>query len=104
MTFETTAKIACFGGSLLKLKHDASSTKCSMALNLYLPPQAATRKVPLLFYLSGLTCTGDNCAEKGHFQSAAARHGIAIVYPDTSPRMALPSASLQPLTLASQVV
>ena len=57
-----------------------------MALNLYLPPQASKHKVPVLFYLSGLTCTGDNCAEKGFFQPAAAKHGIAIVYPDTSPR------------------
>lgn len=86
MTFETTATIASFGGKLLKLKHRASSTNCEMTLNLYLPPQASKTKVPVLFYLSGLTCTGDNCAEKGFFQYPAAKHGIAIVYPDTSPR------------------
>ena len=60
-----------------------------MALNLYLPPQAASspdKKIPVLFYLAGLTCTGDNGAEKGFFQSAAAEKGIAVVFPDTSPR------------------
>lgn len=88
MTFKTIATIASFGGKLLKLTHDATSTSCEMALNLYLPPQAAQKgqKIPVLFYLSGLTCTGDNCAEKGFFQYGASQKGIAIVYPDTSPR------------------
>ncbi|KAF2399456.1 S-formylglutathione hydrolase [Trichodelitschia bisporula] len=86
MIFETVATIASFGGRLLKLKHAAKSTNCEMALNLYLPPQASNGKVPVLFYLSGLTCSGDNCAEKGFFQHSASREGIAVVYPDTSPR------------------
>ncbi|KAI5856908.1 Alpha/Beta hydrolase protein [Tricharina praecox] len=86
MTFETKATIASFGGKLLKLQHDSKSTGTPMALNLYLPPQTNTTKVPVLIYLSGLTCTGDNCAEKGFLQRHAAQHGIAIVYPDTSPR------------------
>ncbi|KAF2691554.1 S-formylglutathione hydrol [Lentithecium fluviatile CBS 122367] len=88
MTFETTATIASFGGKLLKLKHKSSSTNTDMALNLYLPPQAlkSGAKVPVLFYLSGLTCTGDNCSEKGFFQHGASEKGIAVVYPDTSPR------------------
>merc|ERR1711881_519552 len=67
MSFETTATIASFGGQLLKLKHPAKTTGCDMALNLYLPPQASKGPVPVLIYLSGLTCTGDNCAEKGGF-------------------------------------
>ncbi|KZF25067.1 S-formylglutathione hydrol [Xylona heveae TC161] len=89
MAFQTKATIASFGGKLLKLTHQASSTDCEMALNLYLPPQATTNslhKVPVLFYLSGLTCTGDNCSEKGFFQHGASQKGIAVVYPDTSPR------------------
>jgi len=57
-----------------------------MALNLYLPPQSNAYKVPVLIYLSGLTCTGDNCSEKGFLQRHAAVHGLGIVYPDTSPR------------------
>ncbi|KAF8864239.1 putative esterase [Acephala macrosclerotiorum] len=88
MSFKTTATIASFGGKLLKLTHDATTTGCEMALNLYLPPNAGatSQKVPVLFYLSGLTCTGDNCAEKGFFQHGASQKGIAVVYPDTSPR------------------
>ncbi|KAI9707446.1 MAG: hypothetical protein M1836_000407 [Candelina mexicana] len=89
MSFQTKATIASFGGKLLKLTHHASTTNCEMALNLYLPPQATsvtTIKIPVLFWLSGLTCTGDNCAEKGFFQHRASEKGIAVVYPDTSPR------------------
>ncbi|KAE9379121.1 esterase [Stipitochalara longipes BDJ] len=88
MSFKTTATIASFGGKLLKLTHEAQTTGCEMALNLYLPPSAGktSTKVPVLFYLSGLTCTGDNCAEKGFFQYGASQKGIAVVYPDTSPR------------------
>ena len=86
MAFTTKQTIASFGGKLLKLTHESKYTLCTMALNLYLPPQAESHRVPVLFYLSGLTCTGDNCAEKGFAQPYAAKHGIAIVYPDTSPR------------------
>jgi len=89
MAFTTKATIASFGGKLLKLTHNATTTSCEMALNLFLPPQAIktpSRKVPVLIYLSGLTCTGDNCAEKGFFQHKASEKGIAVVYPDTSPR------------------
>jgi S-formylglutathione hydrolase len=87
MSFETTGTIATFGGKLLKLKHKSSSTNTDMELNMFLPPQAlkSGAKVPVLFYLSGLTCTGNNCSEKGFFQHGAAKHGIAVVYPDTSP-------------------
>jgi len=88
MSFKTTATIASFGGKLLKLTHEAQTTGCEMALNLYLPPSAGktSNKVPVLFYLAGLTCTGDNGAEKGFFQYGASQKGIAVVYPDTSPR------------------
>lgn len=87
MSFETTATIASFGGKLLKLKHKSASTNTDMELNMFLPPQAlkSGAKVPVLFYLSGLTCTGNNCSEKGFFQHGAAQHGIGVVYPDTSP-------------------
>ena len=89
MTVATKATIASFGGKLLKCAHTASTTNCEMAFNLYLPPQTTANsppKVPLLIYLAGLTCTGDNGAEKGFFQHAASQKGIAILYPDTSPR------------------
>jgi S-formylglutathione hydrolase len=89
MSVKTNATIASFGGKLLKLAHTSSTVGCDMAFNLYLPPQATTKKlqkVPLLIWLSGLTCTGDNCSEKGFFQHGASEKGIAILYPDTSPR------------------
>jgi poly(3-hydroxybutyrate) depolymerase len=98
MSFETTGTIATFGGKLLKLKHKSSSTNTDMELNVFLPPQAlkSGAKVPVLFYLSGLTCTGNNCSEKGFFQHGASKHGIAVVYPDTSPRACLPSVFKYP--------
>lgn len=89
MTFTTKAAIASFGGKLFKLTHDSATTGTPMALNLYLPPQAFTnpsQKVPLLIYLSGLTCSPENCSEKGFFQHRASQVGLAIAYPDTSPR------------------
>ena len=89
MSVTTKATIASFGGKLLKLSHAAKSTNCEMSFNLYLPPQAisqSAQKIPLLVYLSGLTCTADNCSEKGFFQHGASKHGIAVLYPDTSPR------------------
>ncbi|KAI0847902.1 putative esterase [Daldinia vernicosa] len=85
--FETKASIPNFGGRLLKLQHQSSSTGTPMDVNLFLPPNAVSgSKVPVLIYLSGLTCTPQNCTEKGFFQAHAARRGIAIVWPDTSPR------------------
>jgi S-formylglutathione hydrolase len=91
MSFETTGTIASFGGKLLKLKHKSSSTNTDMELNVFMPPQASKSgaKIPVLIYLSGLTCTGNNCSEKGFFQHGAAKHGIAVVYPDTSPSTCL---------------
>ncbi|KAK2751616.1 hypothetical protein FQN55_000337 [Onygenales sp. PD_40] len=89
MAVTTKATIASFGGKLLKLTHNATTTNCEMAFNLYLPPQAfqtPAQKVPVLIYLSGLTCTADNCSEKGFFQHGASKKGIAVLYPDTSPR------------------
>lgn len=55
MPFETKATIASCGGKLLKLSHESKSTNTPMDVNLYLPPQAKTQKVPVLIYLSGLT-------------------------------------------------
>ncbi|OTB07997.1 hypothetical protein M426DRAFT_19548 [Hypoxylon sp. CI-4A] len=87
MAFETKATIANFGGKLLKLQHQSTSTNTPMDVNLFLPPAALQgAKVPVLIWLSGLTCTPQNCTEKGFFQAHAAKRGIAVVWPDTSPR------------------
>lgn len=97
MSVTTKATIASFGGKLLKLSHAATTTNCEMGFNLFLPPQALTssaaQKVPVLIYLSGLTCTAENCSEKGFFQHGASKKGIAVLYPDTSPRMSTPTPS-----------
>jgi S-formylglutathione hydrolase len=92
MAFTTKANIASFGGQVLKLSHKSTTTGTDMALNLFLP--STKEKAPLLIYLSGLTCTPDNCTEKGFLQSHAAARGIAIIYPDTSPRgLSIPGAN-----------
>ncbi|KAK3313828.1 Alpha/Beta hydrolase protein [Apodospora peruviana] len=88
-SFTTKATISSFGGKLFKLSHPSSSTGTNMAINIYLPPQALSgsgQKVPVLIYLSGLTCSPENCSEKGFFQHGASKRGLAVVYPDTSPR------------------
>ncbi|KAL2133686.1 hypothetical protein VTI74DRAFT_1914 [Chaetomium olivicolor] len=91
MSFTTKATIASFGGKLFKLTHSSTTTGTPMALNLYLPPSSfsspgPSTKAPLLIYLSGLTCSPENCSEKGFFQHRASQLGLAILYPDTSPR------------------
>ncbi|KAK7428520.1 hypothetical protein QQZ08_004958 [Neonectria magnoliae] len=86
-TFTTNATIISFGGRFLKLTHQSASTGTPMNLTLYLPPSASAAKpAPLLIYLSGLTCTPDNVTDKGFLHAHAAPLGLALLYPDTSPR------------------
>jgi S-formylglutathione hydrolase len=74
------------GGYLNRYTHESTSCGCEMTFSVYLPPAAKDRQVPALYWLSGLTCDDDNARTKGGFQRFAAKHGIAIVFPDTSPR------------------
>ena len=74
------------GGYLNRYTHDSASCQCEMTFSVYLPPKSRDEKVPALYWLSGLTCNDDNARTKGGFQRFAAQHGIAIVFPDTSPR------------------
>ena len=67
-------------------KHESAVTKCTMTFAVYLPPQSEQGKVPVLYWLSGLTCTEQNFITKAGAQRYAAEYGIAIVCPDTSPR------------------
>jgi S-formylglutathione hydrolase len=76
----------CFGGIQGVYRHDSSATGTAMAFAVYQPPQAARGPVPVLYWLSGLTCTWANFTEKAGAQRYAARHGLMIVAPDTSPR------------------
>ena len=84
--FQQVKRWKCFGGEQLVLAHRSASTGTRMEFSIYLPPQAAKRPWPVLFYLSGLTCNWENATTKAGFQRAAAEHGIVIVAPDTSPR------------------
>ena len=75
-----------FGGFLNRYEHTSHSCDCKMVFSVYLPPQAVLGKVAALYWLSGLTCTDDNARTKAGMQRYAAEHGIAIIFPDTSPR------------------
>lgn len=77
---------ACFGGWQDVYEHASSTLGCTMRFAIYLPPQAEHGPVPVLYWLSGLTCTEQNFITKAGAQRYAAEHGIAIVAPDTSPR------------------
>ena len=83
---ELVSENRSFEGQQLVFKHPANTTGCEMTFAVYLPPEAEHGKVPVLWYLSGLTCTHENAMTKGGFQEHAARNGIAVIFPDTSPR------------------
>lgn len=87
MTLENISTNKSFGGWHKQYTHRSTSLNCDMRFAIYLPPQAATgTKVPVLYWLSGLTCTDENFMQKAGAQRIAAELGIAIVAPDTSPR------------------
>ncbi|MFM8768497.1 MAG: S-formylglutathione hydrolase [Rubrivivax sp.] len=75
-----------FGGAQQVWSHESEATGCTMRFGLYLPPQAAHGRVPVLWWLSGLTCTEENFIVKAGAQRVAAELGMALVAPDTSPR------------------
>ena len=86
MTLEPVSANKMFGGRQIKFRHASSTLQCDMHFSVYLPPQAAHGKVPVIYWLSGLTCTDDNFVQKAGAQRYAAEQGVAIVCPDTSPR------------------
>ncbi len=75
-----------FAGSQEVWQHQSKSLDCSMRFAIYLPPQIDKQKCPVLYFLSGLTCTEQNFITKGHAQQMAAEYGMIVVAPDTSPR------------------
>lgn len=78
----------CFDGYIRRYKHESEVLGCSMHFTVFFPPQATETHtgVPIIFYLSGLTCTDENFIQKAGAQSSAARLGVALIAPDTSPR------------------
>ena len=83
---ETLSENACFGGVQGVYRHSSSACACDMTFGLFLPAEAKDGPVPVLWYLSGLTCTHENAMTKAGAQGWAAEQGIALVFPDTSPR------------------
>ncbi|WP_413205976.1 S-formylglutathione hydrolase [Rhodospirillum sp. A1_3_36] len=83
---EVVAENRCYGGTQWVFRHKSAVTACDMTFAVYLPPGAEERPVPVLWYLSGLTCTHENAMTKAGLQAHAAKQGLALVFPDTSPR------------------
>ena len=83
---ETQSENACFGGVQGVYTHASEVCSCDMTFGLFLPEDAKDGPVPVLWYLSGLTCTHENAMVKAGAQAWAAEQGIALVFPDTSPR------------------
>ena len=87
MSLEKLSSNLCFGGEHHRYRHQSSTLNCSMEFAVFLPPQALQGEAcPVLYWLSGLTCTDENFMQKAGAQRVAAELGIIIVAPDTSPR------------------
>src|SRR5262245_52458809 len=85
-TLRTLSEHACFGGVQRFLAHDSRECATEMRFSVYEPPQARTRRVPVLYYLAGLTCTEETFMIKAGAQRLAAELGLMLVAPDPSPR------------------
>jgi S-formylglutathione hydrolase len=83
---ERVSESLCFGGKVGFYKHQSTACNGEMKFAVYLPPQAASRPLPVLYFLSGLTCTEENFMVKAGAQQFAAAHGLILVATDTSPR------------------
>jgi S-formylglutathione hydrolase len=83
---QKTESHACFGGMQEAWSHRSRALDCDMRFGLFLPPQAQDGPVPVLYWLSGLTCTEQNFITKAGAQRYASEHGLALVAPDASPR------------------
>jgi S-formylglutathione hydrolase len=87
MAVEIVSENKSHGGRQLVVKHASSATSTDMTFSIFLPPQAEEgAKLPIVWYLSGLTCTHANVTEKGEYRTTCAERGLIFVAPDTSPR------------------
>ena len=86
MSIETISETGCFGGTMGFYRHASRVNNCDMQFSVFVPPQARDGKVPVVTFLSGLTCTEENFMVKSGAQRVAAELGIMLVSPDTSPR------------------
>jgi len=83
---DTISEHGCFGGKMGFYRHRSSVNACDMQFSVFVPPQAANNKVPVLTFLSGLTCTEETFMIKSGAQRVAAELGLMLISPDTSPR------------------
>src|ERR1700748_1334900 len=83
---ETLSSTRSHGGVQGVYRHASAATGTPMTFSVFVPNHRLGTKLPLVWYLSGLTCTHANVTEKGEFRAACARHGLVFVAPDTSPR------------------
>ncbi|MFC5087655.1 S-formylglutathione hydrolase [Microvirga arabica] len=86
MSFETVSQSRCFGGTQFVYRHVSRETSTPMRLAAFVPPQAKDGKVPVVWFLSGLTCTEENFTVKAGAQRVASELGLMLIAPDTSPR------------------
>jgi S-formylglutathione hydrolase len=86
LSFDIVSQARCFGGTQFVYRHESAETGTPMRLAVYVPPQAAGGKVPVVWFLSGLTCTEENFTVKAGAQRAASELGLMLIAPDTSPR------------------
>ena len=87
MTMQIVSENRSHGGRQIVAKHQSSATSTEMSFSIFLPPQAKSGgKLPVVWYLSGLTCSPMNVTEKGEYRAACAELGLIFVAPDTSPR------------------
>jgi S-formylglutathione hydrolase len=86
MTFETVSTARAFGGTQGVYRHDSTATGTPMTFSVYVPPHDEGQRLPVVWYLSGLTCTHANVTDKGEYRRACAELGLIFVAPDTSPR------------------
>lgn len=86
MTVETVSEVRSHGGTQGVYRHSSKATSTGMTFSLYVPDHVPGAKLPVVWYLSGLTCTHANVTDKGEFRAACAELGLVFVAPDTSPR------------------
>ncbi|WP_153721553.1 S-formylglutathione hydrolase [Sporosarcina cascadiensis] len=86
MSIERIEQHRSFDGEQCKYHHYSEVLQCDMTFSLYLPSNKEGKKIPLIWWLSGLTCTDDNFSQKSGFQRLADKHQTAVMIPDTSPR------------------
>lgn len=86
MSLKCISQNRSFGGEQFKYSHYSEVLQCDMNFSIYLPSNEDNKKIPLIWFLSGLTCTDDNFGQKSGFQTIANKYQVAVMIPDTSPR------------------